>query len=289
MALASLYVAISGYMALSLTRPDRRAFTRQPEQYGLRYESVQFPSRVDALTLDGWLLAASDGVPPAPPVVVVHGKGSDRQREADGRVLEIAADLTRRGHSVLLFDLRGSGRSGGERFTLGAQEVRDVGGAVDFLAARGLATDGVQLLGYSMGAATAVLYAPTDARVKAVVEDSGYADLGDVLDDQVPKASGLPPFFTPGTVFMAWPLMGVNAYAIRPIENMPLLAQRGVPLLVIHGDADTTVPIAHAQRLAAAYGPAVQTLFVPGAGHVASYSVEPSTYLARVGAFLAPR
>ena len=87
--------------------------------------------------------------------------------------------------------------------------------------------------------------------MRAVVEDSGYADLGEVLDVQVPKASGLPRWFTPGVVFMAWPLMGVNAYAIRPVDAVPTLAARGVPLLVIHGAGDTLVPVNHGRRLAA--------------------------------------
>ena len=153
-----VYIGICSYMAVSLTRVERHPFTRSPETCGLAYESVNFPSRIDAISLDGWLLPAS-GNPARLPVIVVHGKGSDRQAEAGGHTLDIAAQLVRDGHPVLLFDLRGSGRSGGDRFTLGAQEVRDVGGAIDFLAARGLADNGVDALGFSMGASTALIVA----------------------------------------------------------------------------------------------------------------------------------
>ena len=288
------YVAVSGLVVLAVTRPERVPFTHFPEQYGLSYEPVRFPSRVDAIQLDGWLLApaAAGGTtrPPAVPVVMVHGKGADRQRELGGRFLEVAAHLVRQGHPVLLFDLRGFGRSGGTRYTLGAQEVRDVGGVVDFLDRRGLTANGVVLLGYSMGTAPSLLVAAGEPRVRAVIVDSPYAELGDILDVQVPKASGLPPFFTPGIVLMAWPLMGVNAYAIRPIDGIPALAARGAPLLVIHGDADDWVPIAHGRRLAAAYDQAgrgrAETYFVPGATHVGSYQADPAAYLARVTAFL---
>jgi pimeloyl-ACP methyl ester carboxylesterase len=280
-----LYVGVCSYMAMSLTRVERHPFTRSPEMYGLAYESVKFPSRIDAISLDGWLLPGSV-TPMRLPVIVVHGKGSDRQAEADGHTLDIAAGLVREGHPVLLFDLRGSGRSGGDRFTLGAQEVRDVGGAIDFLAARGLADDGVVLLGFSMGASTALLVAPNEPRVRAVAEDSGYATLGPILDDQAPKASGLPGFFTTGMVFMARPLLGIDAYAIRPVDGMPSLAARGARLLVIHGDADQTVPVSNGYALAAAYGPVAQTYFVPGAGHVASYAIDPTTYMTRLISFL---
>jgi pimeloyl-ACP methyl ester carboxylesterase len=279
------YIGICSYMAVSLTRVERRPFTRSPEMYGLDYESVSFPSRIDAIPLDGWLLPAS-GTPTRLPVIVVHGKGSDRQAEADGHTLDIAAQLVRDGHPVLLFDLRGSGRSGGDRFTLGAHEVRDIGGAIDFLAERGLADDGVDLLGFSMGASTALLVAPGEGRVRAIAEDSGYATLGSILDDQVPKASGLPGVFTAGTMLMARPLLGIDAYGIRPVDGMPALAARGTRLLVIHGDADPLVPISNGYALAAAYGPATQTYFVPGAGHVASYATDPGTYMARLTSFL---
>jgi pimeloyl-ACP methyl ester carboxylesterase len=293
--LIAVYLGICAYMALTVTKPERVAFTSFPEQFGLRYESVSFPSRVDQIRLEGWYLL------PAPtsasssakrPVVVVHGRSSDRQRVTrDHNALPIAAHLVSQGHAVLLFDLRGSGRSGGERFTLGAQEVRDVGGAVDYLDRRGFIADGVSLLSYSMGAATAMLYAPTDPRVRSVVEDSGYGALGDVLEDQVPKLSGLPWFFTPGVVLMGRPLMGVDAYAIRPIESVKQLAARRTPLFIIHGDADQTVPFRHAAQLAGAYasaaaGGTAETYYVAGAKHVGSYEVDPATYLSRVSAFL---
>jgi hypothetical protein len=47
---ALAYVAICGYMALSITRVERHPLTRSPEMYGLAYQSVQFPSRVDAIS-----------------------------------------------------------------------------------------------------------------------------------------------------------------------------------------------------------------------------------------------
>jgi len=280
-----VYVAICGYMALSLTRVERHPFTHFPEAYGLAYESVTFPSRVDAIRLDGWLLPAAS-TPGRRAVVVVHGKGSDRQGEAGGHTLDIAARLVHDGHPVLLFDLRGSGRSDGERFTLGAQEVRDVEGAIDYLASCGLADSGVDLLGFSMGASTSLLLAPSEPRVRAIAEDSGYADLGAILDDLAPKASGLPGFFTPGMVLLARPLVGVDAYAIRPIDGVPTLAARGIPLMVVHGEADSTVPPDNGHRLAAAYGHGASTYFVPGAGHVRSYENDPNQYLARLTAFL---
>jgi pimeloyl-ACP methyl ester carboxylesterase len=219
-------------------------------------------------------------------VVVVHGRGADRSREADNHMLEIAAGLVRHGRPVLLFDLRASGRSGGNHYTLGTKEVRDVGGAIDFLASLGMAESGVDLLGYSMGGATVLLTAASEPLVRTVVEDSAYAELGELIESQVPKASHLPAFFTPGMALVARPLVGMDVYAIRPIDHVGALAARGVPLLVIHGEDDTTVPFSHAQRIAAAYGPSVKTLFVSDAGHVRSYAADPARYLETIDTFL---
>jgi pimeloyl-ACP methyl ester carboxylesterase len=280
------YLIICGYTAVLLTEPERRPFAAVPEQYGLRYEDVQFASRVDAVTLEGWLLLPPETLSARRPLVVVHGKGVDRTREADNHILDIAAALVRDGHQVLLFDLRGSGQSGGEHYTLGAKEVWDMGGAIDFLAQHGLAGDGVDVLGYSMGGASALLDADGEPLVRAVVEDSAYAELGDLIDDQLPKASHLPSLFTPGTVLLARPLVGIDLYSIRPVDHVAALALHGVPLLVIHGEADTTIPVTHAHRIAAAYGPAVRTLIVPGAEHVRSYESDPQAYLDTLTRFL---
>jgi pimeloyl-ACP methyl ester carboxylesterase len=284
LAMAGAYLAICGYTALRITRPGRRPFARDPGELGLAYELVRFPSRVDRLPLEGWLLPAQAA---GAPVIVVHGRANDRQGEAGGRVLEIAAALVGAGHPVLLFDLRGCGRSGGKRYTFGVEEARDVGGAIDFLAERGLADGGVNLLGFSMGAAAALLLAATEPRVRAVATDSGYATLVDLLAKQVPRITRLPRFFTPGTVWLARPLLGLHPAAIRPVAAVPALAEHGVPLLVIHGEADAVVPLDHGRRLAEAYGPSVRTRYVPGAVHVASFAADPEAYVATVLDFFA--
>lgn len=282
------YAGTCAYMALTLTRPDRHAFTRFPEQFGLSYDTVEFPSRVDAIPLRGWLLHPPDGQPSRRrPVIMVHGMGADREAGPGDGQLGVAAPLVRAGYTLLTFDLRGSGESGGEYFTLGAQEVRDVGGAIDFLRGRGLADQGVNLVGFSMGGATALLMAEMDPSVRAVVEDSGYADLASLIDVQVPIASGLPPAFTPGMLLATRVLLGVDLYAIRPIDGVPALAAARVPLLVIHGVADTYVPPINGRQIAAAYGPQAETLFVPGAGHIESHMTVPAEYDARVLAFFA--
>ncbi len=59
------------------------------------------------------------------------------------------------------------------------------------------------------------------------------------------------------------------------------------PKLLIHGDADRTVPIALADTLADSRPDIVTYLRVPGAGHVRSWNVDPDRYESTVRDFLA--
>ena len=62
-------------------------------------------------------------------------------------------------------------------------------------------------------------------------------------------------------------VLGADPRATEPARVIGLLET--VPLLLIHGEADTTVPIADGRRLAALAGPASEHWVVPGAEHSA--------------------
>ena len=59
-----------------------------------------------------------------------------------------------------------------------------------------------------------------------------------------------------------------------------------VPLLLIHGTADRTVPIRDGRRLARLAGPAATHWEVPGAGHGQTRRAAPEEWDARVSSFL---
>jgi fermentation-respiration switch protein FrsA (DUF1100 family) len=59
-----------------------------------------------------------------------------------------------------------------------------------------------------------------------------------------------------------------------------------VPLLLIHGDADTTVPPADGRRLVALAGPSAEHWTVPGAGHGGAHRAAPVEWDDRVSAFV---
>src|SRR5207244_12893906 len=88
-------------------------------------------------------------------------------------MLPIAAGLAPR-FTVLLLDQRYFGRSEGRLTTLGFRERRDLGRAVDFLAARGFGPVGV--FGFSLGGAVALLAAAEDPRIRAAAAYAPFAD-----------------------------------------------------------------------------------------------------------------
>jgi pimeloyl-ACP methyl ester carboxylesterase len=288
--LALAYVGPSVYVANTLTHPRHLPTTTEPHALGLAVEPVAFPSRIDRLTLRGWLLSAplARTARPAGLIVFVHGIYGVRDDPTIGLV-PIAAELVDAGYDVLLFDLRGHGESDGDRTSLGWYERRDLQGALDWAEARGYGRIGVQ--GFSMGAATAVLTAAEDPRVAALAIDSGFAELMPVLAVEVPRKSGLPSFYTPGVTLATRLLAGFDAEAIRPAAAMAHLRDR--PVLVLHGAGDQRIPASHGQALwTARYGAEGEVQratfhLTPGADHVQSYHADSGAYLTVVRHFWA--
>ena len=277
---ALAYPAVSLLVAERLTKPYRRPLASSPAVFDLHYEDVAFPSALDAVPLRGWFLpvAGSDRV-----VVIVHGRNSNRTGD-DGQLVPHAEALVDRGYNVLLFDFRAHGESGGVRYTLGAAEQRDVLGAVAFLKTRGFGADRTGFWAHSMGAATVLLTAGAMDEVRAVVADSSFARLGDLLAEELPRASGLPSFFSPPILYFAKQFFGVDTTIVNPVDAVSALPPDS--LFIIHAEADGLIPVDHARRIAAAAGPAVHDLWIfPGGRHDRVSAAAPDRYRDRVLAF----
>jgi uncharacterized protein len=274
--------AIGAYTAYSLAKIDRRLPEQTPANYGLTYTDVTFPSRVDNLNLHGWYLPAQPQEA-ARSVVLLHGQHGHRADEFVG-LLPLAARLVERGYNVLTFDMRGHGESEGSYRSFGDLERRDLAGALDFL--QGLGTPGqwVGVIGFSMGAGTALLTAAEDERIQAVVADSSYAAIRELVEEELPEASRLPAFFTPIILAVGQIALGIDLDAVRPEEAIGQIAPR--PVLLVHGTADDIVPPDHANRLAAAM-PQATLWTVPSVGHAQAMNSQPDEYLRRIEATFA--
>ncbi|WP_343949618.1 alpha/beta hydrolase [Nonomuraea longicatena] len=233
----------------------------------------------DGVRLDGAHTPAGPGGSDVG-IVLAHGfTGS--WRCADTR--RITHVLSRYG-GVVAFDFRGHGRSGG-RTTVGDLEVHDVAAAVRH--ARSIGYEKVAVVGFSMGAAVAIRYAALHRGADAVVAVSGparwyYRD-------------------TPPMRRVHWaierPLGRIAARIARrtrissgrwdpapmpPHEAAALVAP--VPLLVVHGDADTFFPVEHAHQIFAGAKEPKELWIEPGYGHAES-AARPGM-IVRIGAWI---
>jgi uncharacterized protein len=294
------YVGISSYIAEELVYETPKPIVKTPASLGLRFANVSFPSRDDHISLKGWLIpgALPDGrLTVDRTIVVVHGTRTNRESPGD-HLLELTGALARHGLGVLSFDMRGMGESPPAPLSMGNLEQRDVLGAVDFLRTGRLPFPELGRpriiggLGISMGAATLLLAAAREPAIQAVVSDSAYADAAPLLEREIPKRTvavvgRIPGALAPSALVMARILYGVDLFDARPVDSVARIAPR--PLLLIHGAADTYVPISNFQQLdAAATLPAtaqVTTWIVPKTRHAQAFKNTGSVYVARVVAF----
>lgn len=209
-------------------------------------ERVQLPG-ADGITLGGYLYRP-DGEAVAG-VVVMPGYGSDATATS-----WTAAQLAREGFAALSLSKRGWLGSGGDE-DQGLRQPDDALAAAAWLRSRPGCAGPVALLGYSQGGQVALLAATRPgADLLAAVAFFPCTDL--VAWARESKAPGtadyLADFVAPGDMAACSPV--TVADRIR------------CPVLLIHGDADTTVPVAQSRAMVAA-NPAIQLEEVPGATH----------------------
>ena len=268
------YVGISILAANILTRPRNQPNRIDPLLVSARAEPWSVKTG-DGLTLRGWYCPTARH---RQLVVLVHGKGGFWSEMA-----AIGRDLNRAGYDVLLFDLRGHGQSDPARLSMGRRERVDLRAVLAWGERQGFPADRIGWLGQSMGASALVMEAAGNPRIRVAVLDSPFGHLPELLDDQLPRYSHLPRWFNPGILTAARYVYGIRTDDLVPIRSAR--AWGGRPLLLIHGEADTIVPLDQAVRLARAAGPSCQTVTLPGVDHVQAYDNDPRRYVAAVDSF----
>lgn len=250
---------------------------------------------------------------PAPTVVICHGYRITRAVLRPVAALEYAHGL-----NILLFDFRGHGDSESVITSGGNAEVRDLEAALNVAIAQPETLPGkVVIHGFSMGAAIALLMKPRP-EIAAIVADSPYARLDDILQRmiQFQLASHMsgwkPPFHRVKNAVpaLSWLLLATSRAVFLARFRHTLIAspeaslrrwqarRRGErapacpypPILLIHGLEDQAIPIAHARKLveqARAQEIPLETYFVEDAGHCAAYGIDPERYIAVFRRFIA--
>lgn len=249
-ALALILVALDR-LALSVIRPPRRPYHRVPR--GARQvDEVSIPA---PYRLRGWLLhpERDRGGPLA---ILCHGWGAN-----GGALLPVADALVQAGHPVLVFDVRGHGRSEGAPHVT-VRHFRD-----DVTAAHAWATGRmphrpVVFVGHSMGGAAAVLAAAEGVPVDGLALIAAPADVLEVTAVFLSER-GLPGRWVVRICHPFWTLRTRE----RPSRLSPerRIRELTVPLAILQPEHDERVSPDQARRLARAS--AGQVHVVPGAGH----------------------
>jgi uncharacterized protein len=255
-------------------RPTRQFvddYTFTPWELGVPYEPLDMLS-ADGLRLRGWWLGHAENR-----AVVVGSHGHTGRKED---LLGIGTNLWRAGFSVLLFDYRGRGESEAWAQTLVSREVDDLQAAIAAAAQRAPGAP-LGVIGFSMGAAVALLAAADNPQVSAVVADSPFTSGAAVVAHGVNRELRIPagPLVRAADELVAR-LHGYRFSQVQPIAAVARLAPR--PLLLIHGDHDSVIPVSHAHQLAAAAGEPRELWIVPGVEHCGAYFADRPVYCRRV-------
>ncbi len=183
--------------------------------------------------------------PPAgearPVVIYFHGNADHiGNRGYKARILIDA------GYGVLLTSYRYNAGAGGAP----SEEalISDGAAAVDFVAAKGVAPRRIVLYGESLGTGIAVALAAR-RDIGGLILESPYSSVADVARSRY--------WF----VLARWLLR--DRY-----DSIARIGRVEAPILLFHGDADTTIPVRFARKLFAAAPEPKEGHFLPGGTHV---------------------
>jgi fermentation-respiration switch protein FrsA (DUF1100 family) len=230
----------------------------------VRQVTLQTP---DGVTLKAWWLT-----PPQPTnhaVMVCHGVADS----AFGS-LGFALLFLTRGDSVLVPESRGHGESGGY-VTYGVLEAGDT-----VLWTRWMRDQGathINGLGNSLGGAILLQSLPRGAAFESVVAEGSYASFEEVARDRV---SWVLPHWAAALLVKEGILYIRVRYGVDLSTASPEIAVRQVqiPILLIHGAADSKTSPHHSEEIAQANPQHIKLWIVPGAKHVGAYAAAPREF-----------
>jgi len=225
------------FLVNSLLYFPSRSLSVSPAVVGLVARDVEIPTE-DGERLHAWWFRTPDE--PLGHVLLCHGNaGNVADRLLHARL------LTDVGFDVLVFDYRGYGRSTGRPDEEGT--YRDARAArTTLLKLEGIDPRHVVYLGESLGGAVALALA-IEAPPRALVLTSTFTSVRDMARLHYPV---VPAVLVP------------DAYP--SLARIPGLR---CPVLILHGDRDEIVPVAHARSLLAAAPEPKQLRVFAGAGH----------------------
>ena len=273
-------IAIEGTLHpahLQLSAEDQQqAATIAAEDHAVLTEAAVTSS--DGAALRAWYIRPVAGNGDA--VILLHGQGDNRSG-----MLGPAGMLLRHGYAVLLPDARSHGMSGGRMGTYGVLEADDVRRWFEWLV-QFESPHCIDGLGDSMGGAELLRSLDAEHGFCAVVAESAFVTFREAAYDRLGQQFSTGPWLgrtvlRPALVFgMAYVRLryGID---FRKADPASAVAATRVPVLLIHGLADTNLPARHSGMIKAG-NPSVVLWEPAGANHCGASSAEPAEYERKV-------
>ena len=278
--------AVAGiYVADGTLHPGRRPLTNeeaaavrgsiQAVAADLSDVSITTP---DGVPLSAWLIKPQRASRNA--VILLHGLGDNRLG-----MTGYARFLFEHGFSVLLPDARGHGVSGGSLVTYGLLERNDIHQWVTLLQMQ-VHPQCIFGLGESMGAAELLQSLATNPDFCAIAAESPFANFREIAYDRMGQAfhSGpwlgrtlLRPVVEVAFLRVRWKY-GIDMQTVSPEQS---IATSNIPVLLIHGQADSNIPVRHS-RMIHMQDPRTVLWEVPNTDHCGALSVAPKEFESKI-------
>ncbi len=229
------------------------------KQVKLSYEQTGITS-YDGLSLHGYIVRQNSDVW----VIALHGYD-----DSGTAMAQMTGGFYARGYNLLLPDMRGQGKSEGSYIGMGWHDRLDVLSWIDWLNEE-YENPEIIVYGVSMGGATAMMVSgeKLPSNVRCIIEDCGYASVKDEFAYEGKALFHMPyyPF-----VWAASLVTKVCAgYSFEEASALEQVKKSETPMLFIHGEDDTFVPVENVYKVYEAATCEKQLLTVPGAQHASS-------------------
>ncbi len=281
------YVRIS----LNIMRTTKPPLARNPLDFDrLTGYPVYFPA-YDGLPLQGMLIRANPLVPRRGLVVFAHEFCSDMYSCA-----RYCRPLQTAGYDILAFDFRGHGQSEcpadyTPRQWVTDRDLDDMRGAAAFaehwLAQQSYPTD-FGIFGISRGACAAILLAVENPRIRAIVSDGAFST-DSVIEYFMRRWAYIfarvrfvyenhPPMFWR---FLRWAMIHCAAHEFQcrfPSVQKAIRRITPRPMLFIHGEKDSYLPVEQSRRLYALAPQPKHLWIAPHARHNQAVVLHPEFY-----------
>lgn len=222
------------------------ALQTTPERVGLKASEFYIHSGTGNESGDlfsWWIPSASAD---APTMLYFHGNDNNVGHARD---LEYARGMNGQGYNVLMIDYRGYGKSSGGKPNE-AKIYEDAESAWNYLVKqRGISPSRIFIYGHSLGGAIAIDLAVRHPEAAGLIEESSFTSMAAIA-----SATG-------------YGFMPTNLLVHERFDSLSKMPELKIPLLIIHGTWDKTVPYQMGQQLFDA-APQPKTLeLIEGGGH----------------------